>query len=85
MDSKTMNQLTNKAETASTMLVQRYAAQSNMRMVAQKFAKKFSQKIYENLPNDNLAAKEFSLGMLSPQGLDIMEKLVQNEVKKVFN
>jgi len=52
MNSEVMNQLRSKAERASKMLVQRYATQSNMRMVAQKFAKKFSQKIYETLPND---------------------------------
>jgi len=68
MNSQTMNHLTSKAQKASTMLVQRYGTQSNMRMAAQKFAKKFSQKIYESLPNGKEAEEEFYSGMLTQKG-----------------
>jgi len=85
MNSQIMNNLTSKAERASIMLVQKYATQSNMRMVAQKFAKKFSEKIFDSLPNNKDAAEEFYSGMLTQEGLDVMEKLVQSEIQKVFN
>ena len=85
INSQTMNQLTSKAQKASTMLVQRYSNQGNMMRLAEKFARKFSQKLYQSLPNYKEAAQAFAAGMLTPQGLDVMENLVQSEVEKVFN
>jgi len=68
MNSQTMNQVTTKAGKASTMQEQKYGTQSNIKMSAQNFAKKFNQKIYQSLPNGKQSAEHFNSGMLTQQG-----------------
>jgi len=68
MNSQTINQVTTKAGKASTMQEQKYGTQSNLKMSAQNFAKKFSQKVYESLPNGKEYAEHFNSGMLTQEG-----------------